>query len=84
MELVWPQPKVIIHRWYEQIGLPLCESYGLSECAPVLNSFPDSRKIGVIGKPAKGIQIKIADSGEILIKAKCQKPIIWINCVWFG
>ena len=58
-----------LHSWFEQLGLPLCDLYGLSECVPGLNNVPTARKFGSVGKPSKNLQSKLSPSGEILLKA---------------
>ena len=51
-----------------QLGLPVYEGYGLSECASVvsLNSAADNRA-GSVGKPLPHVQIKFAADGEIMV-----------------
>ncbi|SNS22712.1 AMP-binding protein [Pseudomonas segetis] len=52
-----------------ELGLPVFEGYGLSECASVvcLNT-PEARKVGTVGKPLGHLQIRLASDGEVMIK----------------
>lgn len=53
----------------KQIGLPVYEGYGLSECASVVAvNTPTNHKTGSVGKPLPHINIKFAADGEILLK----------------
>jgi long-chain acyl-CoA synthetase len=56
-------------RWFHAIGLPLLELYGQTEdCGPTTANSPGSNKIGTVGPPIPGVEIKIGDDGEILVK----------------
>jgi long-chain acyl-CoA synthetase len=55
--------------FYEIIGMPLYEGYGLTEGGIVsLNPF-DAPRLGTIGKPLPGIEVKLSAEGELLIKS---------------
>ncbi len=60
-----------IARLFSAAGIPIREGYGLTETAPVLtfNRFePGLVMFGTVGIPVPGVEIKIAEDGEILAK----------------
>jgi long-subunit acyl-CoA synthetase (AMP-forming) len=59
-------------KWYERIGIPISEAWGLTEtCGLSTMNYPyDPAKVGTIGNAVPGTEIKLADDGELLIKSK--------------
>lgn len=55
--------------WFCSVGIPIMEGYGLTETSPTLSvNRRGAFKIGSVGKVHDGLQLKIAEDGEILVK----------------
>ncbi len=58
-----------VHEFFEDIGIPILEGYGLTEtCAPVCLNTLEHRRIGTVGRPLLGTEVKLADDGEIMVR----------------
>ncbi len=56
-------------RWFHAIGIPLLELYGQTEgCGPTTSNLPGHNKIGTVGPPIPGVELRIADDHEILVR----------------
>ncbi|KAF0956787.1 AMP-dependent synthetase/ligase [Rhodococcus sp. T7] len=55
--------------FFHAVGVPLGESYGMSENGGVCTTNPpDGVRFGTIGVPLDGQEVRLADDGEILVK----------------
>ena len=56
-------------KWYHAIGVPLYEGFGMSETTGVATiNLPGHNKVGSVGRPNPGVEVRIADDGEIQVK----------------
>jgi long-chain acyl-CoA synthetase len=63
-----PTPVEVLE-FMHAIGLPLGELWGMSEtCGAGAVNPPDKIKIGTVGPPAPGIEIKLDTDGEVLVR----------------
>jgi long-chain acyl-CoA synthetase len=64
-----PTPVEVLE-FFHAIGLPLAELWGMSEtCGAGTVNPPGKIKIGTVGPPSPGVEIKLDDDGEVLVKS---------------
>src|SRR5207249_5264871 len=49
-------------------GIKILQGYGMTETCVVCANRPGDNRVGSIGKPFKGIEVKIAEDGEMLVR----------------
>jgi long-chain acyl-CoA synthetase len=66
--------------FFRSCGIPIYEGYGQTETqGMVCVNRPGANKVGTVGKPLEGIEVRIADDGEILVKGWIQTTGYWNN-----
>lgn len=69
-----------IDAFYRQRGLPICCGYGLTETAPVISaSSLHNDRSGAVGPPIPGMDVRLADDGEILVRGAGVMQGYWQN-----
>ena len=60
-------PKII--DFFRALGVPLTEGWGMSELSNAATlARPEDARIGAVGRRFPGVEIKIADDGEVLVR----------------
>ena len=58
-----------IGRFFLALGLPIMQGYGQTEAGPVISANPpDAIRIDTVGTPLQGVDLRIAEDGEIMVR----------------
>jgi len=69
-----PTPREVL-LFFHAIGIPLAELWGMSEtCGAGACNPPDRVKIGTVGPPGPGVEVRLGDDGELLIRSDVVMP----------
>ena len=56
-------------RWFHAVGIPIAEVYGQTEdCGPTTMNRPGRVRIGTVGEPLPGLDVRIGPDGEVLVR----------------
>ena len=60
---------VDVAEWFEALDIQICEAWGLTEtCAPATLNTPAAQKLGTVGKPLPGVEVRLAEDGEVEVR----------------
>jgi long-subunit acyl-CoA synthetase (AMP-forming) len=69
-----PTPVEVLE-FFHAIGIPVGELWGMSETCGVATSNPlDKIKLGTVGPPVPGAELKLAEDGEVLVRSPANMP----------
>jgi long-subunit acyl-CoA synthetase (AMP-forming) len=69
-----PTPVEVLE-FFHAIGIPVGELWGMSETCGVATSNPIDRiKLGTVGPPIPGVELKLAEDGEVLVRSAANMP----------
>ncbi|MBM3594356.1 MAG: long-chain fatty acid--CoA ligase, partial [Alphaproteobacteria bacterium] len=70
-----------IGTFFDSLGLTLLQGYGQTEAAPVIscNRPRDGLKMDTVGAPLRGVEVRIAEDGEILVRGELVMHGYWAN-----
>jgi len=57
-----------IKRWFDLFGLELQDGYGQTEVLPITTTPKGCAKLGTVGRPVTGVEVRISDEGELLAR----------------
>ena len=69
-----PTPLEVLE-FFHAIGIPIGELWGMSETCGIATCNPlDRIKLGTVGPPVPGVELKLADDGEVLVRGASNMP----------
>jgi long-chain acyl-CoA synthetase len=69
----------VASRWHE-MGIDMLQGYGQTEMGPVVSfTRPERNVMGTVGEPIPGVEVRIADDGEILARGPGRFAGYWQN-----
>jgi long-chain acyl-CoA synthetase len=65
-------------RFFQALGIGMIQGYGQTEAGPVISAMrPFSHRIETVGPPLEGVELRIAEDGEILVRGDLLMEGYW-------
>jgi long-chain acyl-CoA synthetase len=69
-----------VGRFFQGIGMIVMQGYGQTEAGPVISANPpDTVRIDTVGTPLRGVDLRIAEDGEILVRGDLVMDGYWCD-----
>lgn len=66
--------------FFTALGIRILQGYGQTESAPCIScNSPSNNRIDAVGPPLEGVEVRIADDGEILVRGELVMQGYWQN-----
>ena len=67
-----------VGRFFTSLGLGILQGYGQTEASPLISvNTPDANKLHTVGKPFPGVDIRVADDGELVVRGDLVMQGYW-------
>jgi len=67
-----------VGRFFRALGPVVMQGYGQTEAGPVISAnSPDNPDVGSVGKPLQGVDLRIAEDGEIMVRGDLVMDGYW-------
>ncbi len=67
-------------RWWEALGFKIVQGYGTTEASPVVACHTVAHRDPTsVGRPLPGVEVKIAEDGEVLVRGENITRGYWQN-----
>ncbi|MGW7489041.1 AMP-binding protein [Streptomyces sp. NPDC054786] len=63
---------------FQQLGAPLFEVYGSTEVGWIAFNLPGRHRIGCAGRPVDGVDVTLADDGEIVVTTEARQAVGYV------
>lgn len=63
-----------VNMFFQSLGVPIIYGFGLTETLATVSCYTKIPAMGSVGKPMKGVQVKIGENDEILVKGDTVTP----------
>lgn len=64
--------------FFSSQGLPLYEVYGMNEFGWIAFNLPGASRTGSVGRIVEGVETRIADDGELLVRGRARQAISYV------